>query len=67
MDSSLKIDVDVDAAIKALDALANAAERANKALAELGINPHDGVTVQVAGDLAVIKIKPPKSNGNTSH
>lgn len=58
MDSELNLSLDTDEATKALNALADAAERAANALESLGKHAHGGVIIRVAGNVAHIEIKP---------
>jgi len=47
----------LDSAVKGMEALAVAVERANDALDRLGGHEHGGITVKVVGSLALVEIK----------
>ena len=56
----LKIDfADADNAAAALDRLADAAERAEAAIRSLQGAAHDGITIQIVGDIVSCEIRPP--------
>ena len=55
----LKVDAgEIAQSIHTLTDLANAAERASKALDELAGKSHGGIVIRVAGSLAHVEIKP---------
>ena len=56
---SLKVDTSaIDAATGAMNALAEAAERADAALSRLNGNAHGGISVEVVGSVAQATVKP---------